>query len=271
MTTHDVPLRSELTFEVPGTAAQVWDAIATADGITAWFLPTDLEEREGGVVVFHMGEESSGGTVTGWDPLRRFAIVEPAWATLSGHDVDSVTPLATEFLVEARSGGTCVVRVVSSAFGTGADWEGEFFEEMERMWPPYFERLRLYLTHYAGQRVTLMEATVEFPGEPGPVSSAMRQALGVEAVGQRIDVRGHRALVEAIDDVQLLVRLLEPIPGYLAFSAYWTGQQTSSAAVQGHLFSPDAPALVEREQPEWQAWLESLAVAVGVDGGRDGT
>ena len=58
-TTPNVPLRLELTFEMPGTPEQVWDAIATANGISAWFLPTDLEEREGGAVAFHMGETGS--------------------------------------------------------------------------------------------------------------------------------------------------------------------------------------------------------------------
>ncbi|HWC68508.1 MAG TPA: hypothetical protein VG478_10610, partial [Acidimicrobiales bacterium] len=121
--TPDTPLRMELTFELPGTAEQIWDAIATGNGISSWFLPTDVEEREGGAVCFHMGETDSPGTVTGWEPPHRFAIVEPDWAQLTGHDVSSVTPLATEFLVEAQSGGTCIVRVISSAFGTGADWE----------------------------------------------------------------------------------------------------------------------------------------------------
>ena len=48
MTTPDRPLRMELTFEMPGTAEQVWDAIATANGISSWFMPTDMEERVGG-------------------------------------------------------------------------------------------------------------------------------------------------------------------------------------------------------------------------------
>ena len=70
MTTPDVPLRMELTFELPGTPEQVWDAIATANGISAWIMPTDLEEREGGAVAFHMGEATGlvPGTVTGWEP-----------------------------------------------------------------------------------------------------------------------------------------------------------------------------------------------------------
>ena len=81
----DIPLRLEMTFELPGTPEQLWDAIATAQGVSAWFMPTDLEEREGGAIVTHMGEESSPGIVTGWDPPLRFAYEEPDWAALAGH------------------------------------------------------------------------------------------------------------------------------------------------------------------------------------------
>src|SRR5687768_18352869 len=104
MTTPDVPLRFEFSVEVPGPPEQVWDAIATANGISAWMMQTELEEREVGKVVFHMGPEQSEGTVTGWDPPRRLVYEEPHWAGLAGQDERTVTPLVTEFLVEATSG-----------------------------------------------------------------------------------------------------------------------------------------------------------------------
>ena len=44
-TPKNVPLRLAFSVEVPGTPEQVWAAIATADGISSWFLPTDVEER----------------------------------------------------------------------------------------------------------------------------------------------------------------------------------------------------------------------------------
>ena len=164
MTTPDVPLRIELVYELPGTAEQVWDAIATARGISAWFLPTEVDEREGGAVLFHMGEDDSPGTITGWEPPGRFAYVEPDWADLTKKDTGPVTPLATEFLVEAQSGGTCVVRIVSSAFGTSEDWEQEFFDEMEKGWKPFFEHLRVYLTYFPGQAATSLAAEADVPG-----------------------------------------------------------------------------------------------------------
>ena len=56
-TTPNVPYRLEFSVEVPGTPEQVWQAIATAKGMSAWFLPTEMEEREGGSLHFTMGPE----------------------------------------------------------------------------------------------------------------------------------------------------------------------------------------------------------------------
>ncbi|MGH9038518.1 MAG: SRPBCC family protein [Acidimicrobiia bacterium] len=258
-TTKNVPLRVAFSVEVPGTPEQVWAAIATADGISSWFLPTDVEEREGGAIVVHMGETDSPGIITGWDPPNRLEYAEPEWATLSGHDADSVTPLVSEFLVEAQSGGTCVVRVVSSAFGTGADWEQEFMTDMEKNWVPFFENLRFYLAHFPGRRATTLEVAADLAGPAGAVLAAMREALGAGAVGKPVDTRGVSGHVERVGDNQLLLRLSDPVPGLLGFVAFDKGDGTTMAAIQGWLFSDGAPAYVEREQPAWKAWLENLA------------
>lgn len=61
------------------------------------------------------------------------------------HDLTSLTPIATEFLLEAASGGSCVIRVVSSAYGTGADWENEFFAEMVEGWAALLDNLGPYI------------------------------------------------------------------------------------------------------------------------------
>jgi len=262
MTKPDVPLRMELTIEVPGTPEQVWHALATAEGITAWFLPTDFEERAGGAVCFHMGDEgSSEGVVTNWDPPRHLVIEEPGWAALGGHEGAAVTPLVDEFLVEATSGGTCVVRVVASAFGTGADWEQEFFTEMERNWAPFFQHLRLYLTHFPGQRVTHMELAGEaVPGSAEALRVAMRRALGAEEAGQPIDARGIVGEVNRIGELELLVRVTAPAPGYIAFWAFDKDDGTAWPQMAGYFFSDAAAAYVERETAAWKDWLTGLTV-----------
>jgi len=158
----------ERTFEVAATAEQVWEAIATAEGISAWMVPTRLDPRVGGEVSFDLGGFTSTGVVTDYTPHRRFAYEEPwpipdeteaapaemvewletAGVTLSDvqRDLSSATPIATEFLVESLSGGSCVIRVVTSAYGNGAEWENEFLTEAFAGWGDILDKLATHLT-----------------------------------------------------------------------------------------------------------------------------
>lgn len=140
--------RVEFTVEMSATPEQVWAAIGTAAGISAWMVPTRLDPRIGGEVSFDHGGLRSTGVVTDYTPGRRFAYEEPwpmteqmrEWvADTAGHEVTeeelaSISPIATEFLIEAASGGSCLLRVVSSSYGSGADWENEYFAEMVAGW-----------------------------------------------------------------------------------------------------------------------------------------
>ena len=40
----------QVEVEVPGTPEQVWQAIATGPGVSAWFVPTEVDGRVGGTV-----------------------------------------------------------------------------------------------------------------------------------------------------------------------------------------------------------------------------
>lgn len=166
--------RMERTYEVGATPEQVWDAIATADGISAWMVPTRLDPRIGGEVSFDLGEFELTGVVTDYTPTRRFAYEEPwpiadrvedvpagmvEWfktidVPLSEvyRDLPSVSPVATEFLIESASGGSCVIRVVTSAYGNGADWENEFFAEMVAGWGELLDNLPAHLNEATERR-----------------------------------------------------------------------------------------------------------------------
>ncbi len=259
MTTPGTAYRFELELTVPATPEQVWDAIASADGISAWMLRTELDPREGGAVKFHMGPDgSSEGTVTAFEPTRRIAYEEEGWATLVGHPGADVTPLVTEFVVEARSGGTCVVRVVSSAYGTGADWENEFWGEMETNWAPMLDNLRVYLTHFAGLRATATASTATFAVTPVEAIDRVRAALGVGTVGDHIDAAGVAGVVERMIAQHFLVRIERPVPGLV--SCFSHGTDTEAVVnLSAYLYGPDGAAAAERLQPEWQSLLEQLA------------
>jgi ketosteroid isomerase-like protein/uncharacterized protein YndB with AHSA1/START domain len=138
----------DLEVEVYGTPEQVWDAIATGPGITAWMQPTDVEEREGGTFSYDMGTGTGRvyGTVTGWEPPRRFA-QESRWELAGG----SAAMLATEWIVQARSGGTCVVRMVMTGFGVGTEWDTEI-DGMTSGLRVALDSLRRYLAHAGAAR-----------------------------------------------------------------------------------------------------------------------
>ena len=170
--------RMERTYEVAATPEQVWDAIATADGISAWMVPTRLDPRIGGEVSFDLGGFWLSGVVTDYTPNRRFAYEEPwpiadraedipaemvEWFNSIGasltdvyHDLPSLSLIATEFLIESASGGSCVIRVVTSAYGSGADWENEFFAEMVAGWAAILDNL---VTHLKGGDVAMGSRT----------------------------------------------------------------------------------------------------------------
>ena len=256
--TPDVPYRLEFSVEVPGTAEQVWAAVATARGMSAWFMPTEMEERAGGHLHFTMGPDmGSDGEVTAWEPPHRL-VYEEDWAALMGTDPDALSPLTSEFVVEARSGGTCVVRVTSSGFGTGADWEAEFWEEMGAGWRPFFDNLRLYLEHFAGQEATHLEVSASHPQGADQLWSSLREALALGEEGAAVDVLGATGTVARAGERRAIVRLLDPVPGMLAVSTHGDGEGGAVASVRGYLFSPDAAELVRRVEPDWRALLEGL-------------
>jgi uncharacterized protein YndB with AHSA1/START domain len=61
----------QVEVEVPGSPELVWQAIATGPGISSWFVPTEVEEREGGAVVANFGPGmESTSTISKWDPPR---------------------------------------------------------------------------------------------------------------------------------------------------------------------------------------------------------
>ena len=145
--------RMERTYEVAATPEQVWDAIATADGISAWMVPTRLDPQIGGEVSFDFGgSRRTASSPTTPEPSasrtknrgRSLTTCRPLH-----HDLSSVTPIATEFLIESASGGSCVIRVVSSAYGSGADWENEFFAEMIDGWVAMLDKLATHFNEAA--------------------------------------------------------------------------------------------------------------------------
>ena len=248
----------QVEVEVPGTPEEVWKAIATGPGISSWFVPAEFEERDGKPVAvklnFGPGMESSS-VVTAWDPPRRFAAEAPGWAPGS-------PPIADEWSVEARGGGICVVRVVHSLFASTDEWDNQL-EGTESGWPGFFRILRIYLTHFRGQRSAMMQWMAPAAGTEAEAWETLTAALGLKGVsaGKRWTTpAGVPALSGVVEHVSqspynALLRLDKPAPGTAALGAVNFGGQ-SMVTLNFYLYGDQAAGTVAREAPLWQAWIQ---------------
>ena len=244
----------EVHAEVPGTPEQVWEAIATGPGITAWFVPTELDPREGGDVSFDFGGGlESTAKITGFEPPHRIAYDEE-WPAQSGEHVT----LATEFLVEARAGGTCVVRAVSTFSTTGFDDE---LADMADGWAKMLDNLRVYLTHFAGQSPSAVMATSTTDKTKEEAWAGMIAALGLDDAreGERVaTAAGAPALagvVERSGDNDLLVRTDDALANLAAYT--WDGRTITG--IRAARFGPGADEAAARDSETWSAWLAGRA------------
>ena len=258
---HENPERRKLdaSIEVPGTPEQVWEAIATGPGITAWFMPTEVEEHEGGTVRMDHGPAiQSSGVVSAWERPHRFAYEEDWQPT----EAAGSHRIATEFLVEARAGGTCVVRVVMSGFGDGDDWD-RAMESFQGGWETALEGLRLYLAHFPGQHASSIAVSgATKGGVPDEIWRSFTAALGLDAPdeGERAGTAGpgvpaFAGTVERAQERMLTLVLDEPAPG-IGFLGVGGPADEVFTIVRAQLFGDGASAVAAREQPAWRAWMD---------------
>jgi len=247
----------QVEVEVPGTPEEVWRAIATGPGISSWFVPTEFEISDGKPVAvtlnFGPGMESRS-VVTTWDPPRKFAAQGEGWG--------GSPPIADEWSVEARAGGTCIVRVVHSLFASTDDWDNQL-EGTESGWPGFFRILRIYLTHFRGQRSAMMQWMAPAAGTEAEAWETLTAALALKGIsaGQRwttpAGVPSLSGLMEHVTQspYNALLRLDKPGPGTAALGAVNFGGQ-SMVTLNFYLYGDEAVGTVARETPLWQAWIQ---------------
>ena len=250
----------QLDVDVAGTPEQVWQAIATGPGISSWFVPTEVDEREGGRIVFHLNPGvDSAGEVTGWDPPRRFAYEERDWAP-------GAPPVATEFTIEARSGGTCRVRLVNSLFASSDEWDDQL-ASFEGGWLTFFEVLRIALGDFAGERCSTLRVSRTSPAPEAETWHSLTRGLGLTAVaeGQRPLAPAAGAplfdgVVRRVKPREVVVRLEQPGAGAGVFAVYSWGERVN-VSIALYLFGDDAERVVARSAPSWEALVDQAVTA----------
>jgi uncharacterized protein YndB with AHSA1/START domain len=259
MTDQPTPRTIDLSVEVEGTPEQVWTAIATGPGISSWFVASTVEEREGGrtTSVFGPGPDMTvPGRVGAWEPPHR--------VLFEGAEGDE--GLAFEWLVEARDGGSCVVRLVNSGFGSGAEWDAQY-DGLEKGWRLFLRNLQLHLAHFPGQAGRPMQPMATWPGEHATAWSAVTEALGIPAApapGERIVASGGAptlagTVVDCEPGFRMSLLLDAPLPGTGLIATEGAGEGTG-VSIWCYLYGDEAEAVIARDEPRWTAWLTERGV-----------
>jgi uncharacterized protein YndB with AHSA1/START domain len=268
----------EAEVEVPGSPEQVWRAIATGEGVSSWFVPTTIDGREGGSAVSRFGPGMDAvARITRWNPPRSFTAEAEA-----GPGEEGQAKVATEWIVEARDGGSCVVRVVHRWFADSDDWDGEF-EGHAYGWASFFRILRLYLMHYPGRTCSHFGLAAFSKARPPETWRTFRSALTIdEASGRvasnppapplsgvevaRVDdpawlaARARapqvRAALEGVDgeEAELLLHLDRPAPGLAHAFVMALGEQTM-LSIRFFLYGDEGTAAAAEAERRWNDWL----------------
>lgn len=228
--------------ELDATPEQVWEAIATGPGLAAWFMPMEMDP--------------DSDLLTTWEPGTRLAVRTPP--------TENGSTQAFEYLIEAREGGSTVLRFVHSFHGE--DWNEEFVGMTSSGWDMYLHTLAEYFVHFPGRSARYVEA--EAPASSGrPEAWARLLEAVLPAAGPELGAR-----------VRLTLPGTEPVDGVVDYvSEHFLGVRTDAAlirfhersrigmpvAVSHHAYAAGS-ATEEIDTAAWErAWASWLAEAIG--------
>ncbi|HXV93805.1 MAG TPA: SRPBCC domain-containing protein [Pseudonocardia sp.] len=247
--------RLEKRVELDATPEQVWEAIATGPGVSAWFVPHRVEPHVGGAVEADFGSGHSGtGRVTAWEPGRRFAYGSPE-PPAEGPDY------AFEFLVEGRADGGTVLRFVQSGFLDAEGWEGEY-DGFDTGWGLFFANLAAYLRHFPGLPVRNVVTMAFAQGGAAQVWPVLHRALGLDghpAVGDEVTLapEGTPPISGVVDVATAEFLGVRSAHGLHRIGA--EGEEGCGVSAYHYFYGVDEDTVDTAElTARWQEWLDRL-------------
>lgn len=252
--------RVEVSAEVVGTPEELWPLLTSGPGISAWFMPAEVD-TVAGTVRHRFGpgdDEVSDGTIVAYEPAHRFAYAEE-WAPSEGAEVIAST---TEFLVEAVSGATSLVRIVSSGFGTAGPDAQRQAESTAAGWTQALRVLTLYRSHFPGRPNASLRAWGYSTRPIVEVWSALVDDLGLTgaAVGDRVRAGGDApplaGQVTAVADTGMTLLVDEPAGGVASVTAADFGDRRGMV-VDIFWYADDAADLAAEQAPAWEKWMSA--------------
>ncbi len=230
------PFECKREVTLPATPEQVWQAVATSAGNTAWLFPNEIAP--------------DGADATVWDPPHHFAVRQESGDWFN----------ALEFEIEAIDGSTTRLRYAHCGIFMD-DWESQY-DAVQQHTDFYLHTLGQYLEHFEGRPATYIGGGPG--GLAGPAASSspdgfdrMTQALGVPAG------------VTAGQSVTLTPAGLEPVDAVIDYATdHFLGARSDDGlyrffgrnafggpvGLSIHLFADDVD--VDQVTQSWQTWLD---------------
>ena len=153
--------------ELPATPEEVWEAVATGPGTASWLFP----------------EEPGPNDLVEADRPRRYAVRTEGEGGYFN---------ALEFVIEAREGGTAVLRYVHSGIFDDEGWDTQY-DAVNSHTDFYLHTLGQYLEHFSPRTATYIGGGPE--GINGPEASMtpdafekLKQELGAASEGDRVQL-----------------------------------------------------------------------------------
>jgi uncharacterized protein YndB with AHSA1/START domain len=239
-------IRKEVALDA--TPEQVWEAIATGPGLTAWFAPMDIDPDSDMVVA--------------WEPGRHLAVRTPP--------AEDGSTQAFEYLIEARDQGSTVLRFVHSGV-FGDDWSDEYEDMTSQGWDMYLHTLAQYLSRFGGLPAVYVQAeSPSSSARPGAWPRLMEALRARAGTGARTGA-GAGGPIELGTAVHLDLVGVGAIDGVVDYlDANFVGLCTADAlirfhgrgligmtvAVSHHAYGSDLD--VTKAGQAWEAWLADV-------------
>ncbi|TVQ32428.1 MAG: SRPBCC domain-containing protein [Phycisphaeraceae bacterium] len=271
----------EAEVEIPGSPEEVWRAIATGEGISSWFVPSKVEGRVGGQTVTSFGPGMDAvSKITKWNPPQSY--------TAESEEGDGETgpgKVATEWIVEARDRGTCIVRVVHRWFADTDDWDGQFEGHAYGWATSFFRMLKLYQSNFPGQKCSAFQLAAISQAPPPETWRTFKIAMKIdEQSGRAASTPGAPEFAGAVErmeitdpelqrirktsphvaaalesmeegeEPELLLRLDRPAPGLAHIFVVPLGGPTM-VSMRVHLYGENADAAAAEAERAWSGWL----------------
>jgi len=223
--------------ELPATPEEVWQAVATTAGNSAWLFPSEIDP--------------DGRDAAVWDPPRHFVVRQQSGDWFN----------ALEFEIEGGDGSTTTLRYAHSGIFMD-DWDTQY-DAVQQHTDFYLHTLGQYLEHFEGRPATYIGGGPG--GLQGPEASAapdgfdrLKQALGLAAApapGDAVTVTPQGlapfdAMIDYASPNFLGVRTGDGLYRFFGRNAFG-----APVGMSIHLFGDAVDA--DQITQDWQTWLDS--------------